>query len=194
GSRDPVQAIAMTVMPGPQLVSAVPLARRLKQRFPSVPIVWGGYFPSLYPRAVLNDPSIDWIVRGQGEQAFLELLEVLACGREPATVAGLGFRVQGTPYLCPERRWLGPDALAPPPYGRIDVADYLHPTSLGRRSAVYQASIGCPYSCNFCGVISAFGSRERWEDPSRTVRNLSYLVERYRVDAVHFYDTNFFLR
>jgi anaerobic magnesium-protoporphyrin IX monomethyl ester cyclase len=194
GSRDPVRAVAMTVMPGPQLVSAVPLARRLKERFPSVPIVWGGYFPSLYPQPVLNAPYVDWIVRGQGEQTFVELAEVWAGRRDPRTVAGLGFRVDGTAHVGPERSWLGPDAFPPPPYAKIDVDAYLHPTFLGQRNAVYHASIGCPYSCNFCGVISAFGSKERWENPSRTAQNLSYLVERHGADAVHFYDNNFFLR
>ena len=46
GTSDPVKLVAMTVMPGPQLLSAVPVARTLKERFPSLPIVWGGYFPS----------------------------------------------------------------------------------------------------------------------------------------------------
>ena len=194
GARDPVRAVAMTVMPGPQLPNAVPLARRLKARFPSVPIVWGGYFPSLYPHAVLNAPYVDWIVRGQGEQTFVELLDVLDGRRDPKTVAGLGFRDNGSPWIGPERRWLGPDAFPAPPYGKVSVDEYLHPSFLGRRSAVYQASIGCPYSCNFCGVISAFGSREQWEDPARTAQNLGYLVERHGVDGVHFYDNNFFLR
>ena len=193
-TRDPVRLIAMSVMPGPQLAEAVPLAQRLKARFPSIPIVWGGYFPSLYPQPVLNAPYVDWIIRGQGEQTFVELLEVLDGRRDPKTVAGLGFRDGGSLWIGPERPWLGPDAFPAPPYEKIDMDEYLHPTFLGRRSAVYQASIGCPYSCNFCGVISAFGSREKFEDPSRTAANLAYLVERHAVDGVHFYDNNFFLR
>src|SRR3569623_1478379 len=66
GGADPVEAIAMTVMPGPQLVSAVPLSRQVKARFPAVPIVWGGNFGSLYPAPVLNAPYVDWLVRGLG--------------------------------------------------------------------------------------------------------------------------------
>jgi radical SAM superfamily enzyme YgiQ (UPF0313 family) len=194
GSGDPVRAVAMSVMPGSQLANAVPLAQRLKARFPAIQMVWGGYFPSLYPQPVLNAPYVDWIVRGQGEQTFVELLEVLDGYRDPKTVAGLGFRDNGSPWIGPERRVLGPDAFPAPPYGKVDVEEYLHPTFLGRRSAVYQASIGCPYSCNFCGVISAFGSREKFEEPSRTVKHLAYLVERHGVDGVHFYDNNFFLR
>jgi len=194
GTRDPVRAVAFTVMPGPQLLSAVPLARELKARYPAVPVVWGGNFPSLYPTPVLNAPYVDWIVRGQGELAFRELLEVLAGKRDPKTVAGLGFReADGRHWLGPERRWLGPDELPPPPYQRIAVDEYLHATVLGRRSGVYQASIGCPYGCNFCGVISVFGSRERQESPARTVRHLTWLVDHHGMDSVHFYDNNFFV-
>lgn len=194
GTRDPVRAIAMTVMPGPQVQQAVPVTRQLKDRFPSVPIIWGGNFPSLYPEPVVNSPYVDWMVRGQGERTFLELLEVLDGRRDPKTVAGLGFRDNGTPWLAPERPWVGPNELPVPPYAKIDVDDYLHPTFLGRRSAVYQSSIGCPYSCNFCGVISVYGSKEKWEDPARTEQNLRYLVDHHGIDGLHFYDNNFFLK
>lgn len=195
GGLDAVRAIAMTVMPGPQLVNAVPLAKRLKARFPGLPIVWGGYFPSLYPEPVLRAPYVDWIVSGQGEQPFTALLEVLNGDRDPGSVAGLGYRSRaGDVVVNPAARWTGPDELAPPPYERIDVADYLHPTILGSRSGVYQASIGCPYSCNFCGVISVFGSRERVESPARTARHLAFLARQHGMNAVHFYDNNFFVR
>src|SRR5690606_8691096 len=120
GTADPVRVVAMTVMPGPQLVSAVPLARRLKQRYPRLPIVWGGYFPSLYPTPVLNAPYVDYAVRGQGEFTFRELLDVLDGKRDPRTVAGLAFRAEdGTPVINPERKWVGPDELPPPPYEKI---------------------------------------------------------------------------
>lgn len=194
GGSDPVRAVAMTVQPGRQLVNAVPLARRLKQRFPKIPIVWGGYFPSLYPKPALHAPYVDWVVRGQGEQTFHELLEVLDGRRDAKTVPGLAFRHDGEYWIGPERRWLGPDDLPPPPYQKIDVDDYLRPTFLGERSGVYQASIGCPYGCNFCGVISVLGSREKFEAPARTVQHLAYLVRRHGMNGLHFYDSNFFVK
>jgi len=194
GGPDPVTAVALTVMPGPQLVSAVPLSKALKRRYPDMPIVWGGNFGSLYPDPVLNAPYVDWLVRGQGERAFVELLEVLAGRRDAKTVAGLCFRqADGSHWKAPERAWLGPNELPAPPYHRIDVEQYLHPTFLGRRSGVYQASIGCPYGCNFCGVISVFGRREKVETPARAAEHLAYLVREHGMDSVHFYDNNFFL-
>jgi hypothetical protein len=194
GGPDPVQAVAMTVMPGPQLVSAVPLARRLKERFPRLPIVWGGNFGSLYPAPVLNSPHVDWLVRGQGEHTFAELLEVLAGARDPKSVAGLAFRQEdGRHWIGPERHWVGPDELPDPPYHRIPVGEYLHPTFLGRRSGVYQSSIGCPYGCKFCGVISVLGSREKQQAPARTAEHLAFLARTHGMDSVHFYDNNFFV-
>jgi radical SAM superfamily enzyme YgiQ (UPF0313 family) len=89
---------------------------------------------------------------------------------------------------------VGPDAFPSPPYDRIDVETYVHPTFLGRRNAVYQASIGCPYTCHFCGVLGAYGSLQKFEPPARTEAHLAYLVKRHGVDAVHFYDNNFFLK
>lgn len=193
-SGDPVAAIALTVMPGPQLVSAVPLSRALKARFPEVPIVWGGNFGSLYPAPVLNAAYVDWLVRGQGEQTFVELLEAIAGTRDPRSIAGLGFRAaDGSHFLAPERPWRGPDELPDPPYHKIAVEQYLHPTFLGRRSGVYQASIGCPFGCNFCGVIAVFGRREKVQSPERTAANLRFLAREHGMDSVHFYDNNFFL-
>jgi anaerobic magnesium-protoporphyrin IX monomethyl ester cyclase len=194
GGADPVRLVAFTVMPGPQLLNAVPLTRSLKARCPEVPIVWGGNFPSLYPAPVLDATYVDWVVRGQGEQTFVELLDVIDGTRDPKSVAGLAFRERdGTHWIGPERRWRGPDELPPPPYHRIDVADYLHPTFLGRRSGVYQASIGCPHGCNFCGVISVLGRRELQGSVSRTVEHLRVLSTTHGMDSVHFYDNNFFV-
>ncbi len=194
GGRDPVRAIAMTVMPGPQLVSAVPLAKAVKARFPQIPIIWGGNFGSLYPESVLNAPYVDWVVRGQGEQTFLELLEAIDGRRDPKTIAGLAFRqADGTNFIGKERIWKGPGELPAPPYYKIDVGQYLRPTVLGQRSGVYQASIGCPYGCNFCGVISVFGRKEKVQGPERTAEHLGWLVRNHGMDSVHFYDNNFFL-
>jgi anaerobic magnesium-protoporphyrin IX monomethyl ester cyclase len=193
-TADPVRAIAFTVMPGPQLANAVPLTRAVKARHPAIPIIWGGNFGSLYPGPVLNAPYIDWLVRGQGERTFIELLEVLDAKRDAASVLGLSFRnPDGSHHIGKERSWVGPGELAAPPYHKIAVSDYLRPTFLGKRSGVYQSSIGCPYACNFCGVISVFGRREQVQHPSRTAEHLSFLVREYGMDSVHFYDNNFFL-
>ena len=142
----------------------------------------------------MNAPYVDWLVRGQGENSFAELLEALDGRRDPKTIAGLAFRLpDGSHWKAPERPWRGPDELPAPPYHKIDVDQYLHPTFLGRRTGVYQASIGCPYGCSFCGVISVYGRREKVQSAARTAKHLGFLARNYGMDSVHFYDNNFFL-
>ena len=44
----------------------------LKQQWPDVPVIWGGYFPTVHPDVVVRDPHIDVVVIGQGEQTLAE--------------------------------------------------------------------------------------------------------------------------
>lgn len=190
----PVELLATTVMPGPQTVGAVASCRELRARFPQVPIVWGGYFASNYTAAALNTPYVDYAIRGQGEQTFLELIEAIRGQRDCKSILGLSHKQDGKVHNNPERPMNRPDAFPSFPYHRIPAEKYLLPTFLGRRTAVHQASIGCPYRCNFCGVVTFSGSREKMESPARTESVLRHLAETYGVDAVQFYDNNFFLR
>jgi radical SAM superfamily enzyme YgiQ (UPF0313 family) len=191
----PVELLAVTVMPGPQTRTAVEGCREIRARFPQVPIVWGGYFPSNYTDAALNADYVDFAVRGQGEDTFVELLEALRGKRNLEGILGLSYKdANGKHCHNPERALKNPKAFPWYPYHRIPIEKYLLPTFLGKRTAVHQASIGCPYACNFCGVVTFSGSREKMESAERTAAILRHLGETYGVDAVQFYDNNFFLR
>jgi anaerobic magnesium-protoporphyrin IX monomethyl ester cyclase len=154
-----VELLAVTVMPGPQTVGAVASCRQVRRCFPTVPIVWGGYFASNYTQAALNAPYVDFAVRGQGEQTFLELLEAIRGKRELKSILGLSYKdSDGGQRNNPERPLRKLDAFPWYPYHRIPAEKYVLPTFLGRRTAVHQASIGCPFRCNFCGVVNFSGS------------------------------------
>jgi anaerobic magnesium-protoporphyrin IX monomethyl ester cyclase len=191
----PIELLAVTVMPGPQTVGAVASCREIRSRFPELPIVWGGYFASNYTAAALNTNYVDYAIRGQGEQTFLELLSMLRGHCDLRSIAGLSYKTgDGTIRHNPERPVRKLDDFPWYPYHSLAVDRYLLPTFLGSRTAVHQASIGCPYRCNFCGVVTFSGSREKMESPARTEGILRHLVATYGVDAVQFYDNNFFLR
>jgi anaerobic magnesium-protoporphyrin IX monomethyl ester cyclase len=191
----PVDLLAVTVMPGPQTRSAVESCCELHRRFHQIPIVWGGYFPSNYTQAALNAPYVDFVVRGQGEDTVLELLEAVRGKRALDSIPGLSYKnTDGRQLHNPERPLRPLDDFPWYPYHRIPAERYLLPTFLGRRTAVHQASIGCPFRCNFCGVVTFSGSREKMESPARTEAILRHLANTYGVDAIQFYDNNFFLR
>jgi len=190
----PVELLGVSVMPGPQLIQAIAVCRQFREKYPRVPIVWGGYFPSLYTDAAMRAKYVDFVVKGQGEDTLLELIAALRGSRNFSSIRGLSFKDQfGLHVHTAERGLKAPDEYPWPPFHRLDPARYLARTFLGTRTAVHQASIGCPFRCNFCGVVPVY-DREKMESPGRTVAILSYLQATYGVNAVQFYDNNFFLR
>ncbi len=59
--------LGISVLTGTPLRDALALARRVKARHADLPIVWGGWHPSLFPTETLADPSVDITVSGQGK-------------------------------------------------------------------------------------------------------------------------------
>jgi anaerobic magnesium-protoporphyrin IX monomethyl ester cyclase len=194
-SENSIELLAVSVMPGPQMVAAIALCREFKRRHPRVPVVWGGYFASLYTDAALNAGYIDFAVRGPGEETIIELLAALRGSRNFTGIRGLSFKDDfGLHVHNANRPIRSPNAFPLLPYHRLaSIERYLLPTFLGRRTAVHQASIGCPYRCQFCGVVPIFDGRQKTESPERTGAVLAALKRDYKIDAVQFYDNNFFL-
>jgi hypothetical protein len=192
-SRGPAM-LAVTVMPGPQLSEAVPICRRVKHARPDVPIVWGGYFPSQHADVVLAAAYVDFVVRSQGEGPFLQLLDTLQRGGPLADIGSLSWRTpEGRVVNNPAAPLLPVEDLPDPPYARVRMERYLHPTYLGTRTVAYNSSFGCPFSCSFCAVVGM--ARRRWlaQSPARMAGTLARLAAEYRVDAVQMHDMDFFI-
>jgi len=191
-----VELLAVSVMPGPQMASAVSLCREFRRRHPAVPVVWGGYFPSLYTDATLNASYVDMVVRGQGEEALLEVIEAIRGGMSLSAVKSLSYKdAFGLHVHNPPRPLRSPNDFPELPYHSLVSSErYIARTFLGSRTAVHQASIGCPFRCRFCGVVPLFDGRQKMESPIRTAKTLTHLQRTYGIDAVQFYDNNFFLR
>jgi radical SAM superfamily enzyme YgiQ (UPF0313 family) len=80
------------------------------------------------------------------------------------------------------------------PFHRIEMAAYPRATFMGQRTLGYHSSYGCPFHCNFCGVVSLASGRWNAQSPARVERNLRRYKDEWKVDAVEFYDNNFFTR
>jgi radical SAM superfamily enzyme YgiQ (UPF0313 family) len=131
----------------------IALVRALR---PEAWIVVGGYDPSLAPEAY-EDPSlgVDFIVRGEGDLTFRELLRTIECGGDCGNVAGLSWR-RGDRFVRNPRRpesHLGGEVLPPKRAARV-LEGY---TLLGRPIDVVETSRGCTYDCSFCSIIEMRG-------------------------------------
>ncbi len=193
GRSGRLTAVGLTVMPGPQLGHAVADSRRLKAALPGVPIVWGGYFPSQHAATCLRDPSVDFCVVGQGEETLLELLGVLERGGPLVSIRGLGYREGGRVVVNPPRPLAPLEALPDWPYDRVPMERYFHKHYLGERVASHHSSYGCPFACNFCAIVGLVNQRWLPQSPERVARIVGLLHDRWRADAVQFWDMDFFV-
>ncbi len=190
-------AICITVMGGPQLLSAIAVSKAVRIAAPLTPIIWGGYFPTICPDAALNSSHVDFVIRGQGEDALLELLALLEAGGEPAAIEGLSWKDEsGHAVHNPDRRFSAAGlARQPLRYDLIEnPGQYLKATYLGRRTAGYQAALGCRYRCSFCGVNAMFQGKTALPAAERLAHDLGVLKQQLGADSITFYDHNFFDR
>lgn len=186
--------LGITVMPGPQLFQAIPISKYLKTKYPDLTIIWGGYFASLHATTVLQSGYVDYVIRGQGERTFLELIDILE-GNSTAKlqdVLGLSFRQNGNVTQNPHASPSDPNLLPPLPYHKVDGQRYVGKSYLGSRTAAYYSSVGCPFLCGFCAVASIYRARWLAKTPDAMVNDLDQLKSDYQIDAVEFFDENFF--
>jgi radical SAM superfamily enzyme YgiQ (UPF0313 family) len=189
-------AVGITVMGGPQVATAIEISRALRAAQPSLPIVWGGYFPTLYPDVALNSDYVDYAIRGQGEDSMRELLAALAGGNANlASIAGLTWRQGGRVVHNAERVFTARRIAPSLDYSLLpDPASYLVRTFLGERTAAHQAALGCRFRCTFCGVAAMFRGGTALPPAGRLDRELEFLKRGMGADSIQFYDHNFFDR
>ena len=189
-------AVGVSVMGGPQVAPAIEVSQAIRARFPATPIIWGGYFPTLYTDTALAAPYVDFAVRGQGDESLPELVAALGT-REPAlaSIGGVSWKNGNAIVHNPSRRFSLGDSGVVLPYDKLgDPRRYLARTFLGRRTVAHQAAIGCRFRCTFCGVAAMFGGTTMLPAAERLQRDLSYLKYELGADSVQFFDHNFFDR
>jgi anaerobic magnesium-protoporphyrin IX monomethyl ester cyclase len=192
-----VCAVGVTVMGGPQLLSAIAVSQAIRARLPTVPIIWGGAFPTVCPDAALNSPYVDYAVRAQGEDTLVELLDALADGRGEAldSIPGLTWRRRGQIVHNKDRIFSAASLGRMLPYERLEnPRQYLTKTYLGSRTMGYQAALGCRFRCTFCGVATMFRGKMALPTAARLEQDLGFMKDRFGVNGIQFYDHNFFDR
>jgi anaerobic magnesium-protoporphyrin IX monomethyl ester cyclase len=145
----------------------VNLARGLK---PGLKIVVGGYDPSLAPEAY-EAMSVDYIVRGEGEVTFRELLRALETGAGCESIRGLSYR-QGESWLYNPARpvhRLEDDEIRLPRRSARVLKGY---SLLGRQVDVVETSRGCTYDCSFCSIIEMRGRNFHTYSFERVLRDI----------------------
>ncbi|MFA9213067.1 MAG: radical SAM protein [Candidatus Methylacidiphilales bacterium] len=182
---------ATTVLTGAPIKDAQFISREVKALFPKIPVVWGGWHPSLFPEQTLKEPSIDVIIKGQGEITFKELLERFETQSSLEGLQGISYKNKENQVVTnPERTMVDINAFPAFNYDLIDVPSYMKLS--GRKQLDYISSQGCRFRCSFCA--DPFMYKRGWYGFSaeRMGDEIEALWKKYKFEHVHFQDETFF--
>ena len=195
--KEPIEYFGLTCMPGPQLKQAIPISKKIREVFPEVKIIWGGYFPSNQSNVVLNSGYADFIVNGPGEKCFPALLKAIE-NDEPFEEIGNLIYKKGDEIIKTRKDELyNQDDLPALPYEKLNsfypIHRYLGKTYLGTKTIAYHSSFGCPFTCSFCAVVPIYNARWKGKSASLIYKDIKHLKERFGGNAIEFHDNNFFV-
>src|SRR5579859_3285026 len=148
------EVVGMSIMTF-QRRTAARIVQRLRALKPGLKIVVGGYDPSLDAEAY-EKIDVDYVVRGEGEITFRDLLRALDRGNGFERIPGLSYRVNNAWVHNPARpvHKLEDGEIRLPNRGARVLKGY---TLLGRQVDVIETSRGCTYDCSFCSIIEMRG-------------------------------------
>ena len=185
--------LGITSMTGPQIKYGLIAANFVKKKYPEVPIIWGGFHPTILPEQTLFHPAVDIVVRGQGEVTFKELIERLYNKASLDDVLGISYKENGKIITNPERPMMNLNSLPSLNYDLVDIQNYIVKTDYASRTLDYISSYGCPYKCSFCAEV--FVNKRHWNalTSERVVDDIKNLVKRYNINGIRLADSSFFI-
>jgi len=176
------------------------LAASIKAFNNLVPVVMGGSYVTLNADVAIKDTNVDYLVVGEGELVFKDILDYLSGHAESLPDCGVVYRTTGKRIIDTGRALVisNLDQLPFPDYSKIDFAKY---SDKEERNSAYMpplfpygritTSRGCPYRCSFCQVTAVNGSGIRYRSVSNVLEEVAMLIRDYKIKSLLIDDANF---
>lgn len=171
------------------------LSDQCKEKWPASTIIAGGVHATTFTKRVIGNKSIDYVVRGPGDSAFIVLLKSLIERRDPGNIPGVVSKSGNLSSMAPPLDDL--DAIPPYPYDLIDM-EYLvvnestNPVyEKDMRTGIIFMSRGCPFGCTYCAADKVHGRKTRFKSVERIVEEVAFLIKMYRVNTINIIDDLF---
>ena len=168
------------------------LSRLIQRQFPEVKLVFGGPWASAVYEMLLRREICDYVVVGEGEHSFIELLRTIENEKNPIKIPGIA-------YLDPEDNTIQLE----PSCNIADLDDlpfpawHLFPSPKkyffnSRKKIFYpiMTSRGCPYQCNHCTKI-IHGNMLRFRSIENVIDEIRYLKDKFSLAELLIIDDNF---
>lgn len=198
---------------GFQVYDGARVGEAVRAKYPKLPMIWGGWFPSSIPELYLTSGFCDVVVFGQGELTFPDVLRALDHGEDLAKVEGISIWRDGGMLTTPRRKVAQMSEMPPPAFHLIDLNKYYDlsirqapegrrvrnrlPNPIGvprdkpMRGLSYFSSFGCPEPCEFCCSPEIAGRRWVNVDADTLADRILELHDRHPFDVLRIQDANF---
>ena len=173
----------------PKLTSAFRVAEIAKEFSPEIIVLCGNHHATSRPNDVLSNKFVDFLVRGEGEQTFYELIQTLIEGQKAyKNIKGLSYKINDEIIHNAPRELL-------PDLDNLPIPD----RSLLLQSETYSndqlsmvmTSRGCPFNCSFCASSTIWKRKVRFRSTEHVFREIRELKEEYGIKNITFMDDSF---
>ncbi len=146
----------------PTYSTAIRISEQIKTWDPSVITVFGGHHVSALPEETIALESADYVVRGEGEEAFTMLLDELGRGNRAPEIEGVCYTHNGKPVHTAGKAVVED----------LDSLPFMDQEILRNERVFIVSSRGCPFQCDFCSVGSFYERRWRKRSTGNIIREL----------------------
>jgi len=164
----------------------------VKTLLPNTTIILGGPDGKYHSKNYL-DNGADYIVIGEGEESFYQLIDNLQKGVSVTENDGIAFKEKDKTVINPARNHIKDlDALPFPNRKKVDLENYLHiwKQNHAYSSITVNTQRGCPFTCKWCSH-AVYGDTYRRRSPKNVVQELALLMQDYNPDRFWFVDDVF---
>jgi anaerobic magnesium-protoporphyrin IX monomethyl ester cyclase len=170
--------------------SALKIIEVAKKTLPNCLTVIGGPHVTFWDEEALQEcPSLDIVVRREGENTLLELVQRLDANKSFHDVVGTTCRKDGKIVKNPDRPYI--KDLDELPFPAVHLFPVEHFNKYGNIIFPVMTSRGCVYWCDFCTAVRMFGRKYRMRSPKKVVDELEFLYKKYGEKQYTFYDDAF---
>jgi len=191
--REKPDIVGVTIMT-PKLESGMKVVDVARRVLPGVLVMVGGPHPSALPEETIKaNNNIDIVVVGEAEDTILEIVRTHEVKGDFRKVKGIVFKkgkkvikTESRPPICDI------DSLPPPARHLFPMEKYKTHPPYGKKNPYTNVitSRGCPFRCGYCSK-SVFGHSFRAQSADRVVAEIEFLLARYKIKEIHFYDDDF---
>lgn len=187
--------VGLSVMTA-QIPDALKIASYIRGLNASLPIIWGGVHPTLYPEQAAKDTLVDFVVKGEGEVTAFELIEAIEKHKDFSQVKGIAFSPNPNQevVVTPDRELMDINKLPPIEWSLLEDIRNSNMTKIVGATTYeggipVQTSRGCPHRCTFC-INTVLKSKYRHKEADRVLNDIKSLVD-LGADRIFFIDDNF---